>query len=75
MLITEGGTLIRTTVDEIPVVGRSAQGVKLISLGAGERLRYVERIVALEGDSDIVEDQESELPGGDAADEAPTDLE
>jgi DNA gyrase subunit A len=50
MLITEGGTLVRTAVDQIPVVGRTAQGVKLISLGEGERLRYVERIVALEGD-------------------------
>ncbi|HYN76480.1 MAG TPA: DNA gyrase subunit A [Lamprocystis sp. (in: g-proteobacteria)] len=49
MLITEGGTLIRTSVDQIPVVGRGAQGVKLISLGQGERLRYLERIVALEG--------------------------
>jgi DNA gyrase subunit A len=51
MLITEGGTLVRTGVDGIPVLGRTAQGVKLISLGSGERLRYVERIVALEGDN------------------------
>ena len=49
MLITEGGTLIRTSVDQIPIVGRAAQGVKLINLGEGERLVYVERIVALEG--------------------------
>jgi DNA gyrase subunit A len=35
-------------VDQISVVGRTAQGVKLISLGDGERLRYVERVVALE---------------------------
>ncbi|MGE5152885.1 MAG: DNA gyrase subunit A, partial [Bdellovibrio bacteriovorus] len=48
MLITEGGTLVRTPVDPISVVGRTAQGVKLISLGEGERLRHVERIVALE---------------------------
>ena len=52
MLITEGGTLIRTAVDEIPVVGRSAQGVKLINLGEGERLCYLERIVALEGEKE-----------------------
>ncbi|MBV5273112.1 MAG: DNA gyrase subunit A [Lamprocystis purpurea] len=51
MLITEGGTLVRTGVDGIPVLGRTAQGVKLISLGSGERLRYVERIVALDGDN------------------------
>jgi len=52
MLITEGGTLIRTTVDEIPTVGRNAQGVKLINLAEGERLVYVERIVALDGDKE-----------------------
>jgi DNA gyrase subunit A len=73
MLITEGGTLIRTAVDEIPVVGRSAQGVRLIRLGAEERLRFVERIVALEGDNDATEGQEGDRPDEDAADEAPTD--
>ncbi len=64
MLITEGGTLIRTSVDQIPVVGRSAQGVKLISLGEGERLRYVERIVALEGDNETDADPDAD-PGPD----------
>jgi DNA gyrase subunit A len=59
MLITEGGTLIRTSVDQIPVVGRAAQGVKLINLGEGERLVYVERIVALEGEKDCDDDQAS----------------
>ncbi|NEX21398.1 DNA gyrase subunit A [Thiorhodococcus mannitoliphagus] len=53
MLITEGGHLVRTNVDEIPIVGRSAQGVKLINLAEGERLCYIERVVALEnGDKD-----------------------
>ena len=51
MLITDGGTLIRTPVDQIPVVGRAAQGVKLIALAADERLRDVERIVALDGEN------------------------
>jgi DNA gyrase subunit A len=66
MLITEGGTLIRTPIDQIPVVGRSAQGVKLINLGEGERLCYLERIVALEGDKegngDLAEDQDPDAP-------------
>ncbi len=64
MLITEGGTLVRTSVDEIPVVGRGAQGVKLISLANGERLVCVERIVALEptngtGEADDAEPHEN----------------
>jgi DNA gyrase subunit A len=48
MLITEGGTLVRTAVAEVSVLSRNTQGVKLISLGEGERLASVERIVALD---------------------------
>ena len=52
MLITEGGTLVRTAVDEIGVMSRNTQGVKLISLAEGERLAGVERILALNGDGE-----------------------
>ncbi len=45
MLITLGGSLIRTSVQEIPVVGRAAQGVKLIHMEEGERLAGVARIL------------------------------
>jgi DNA gyrase subunit A len=38
MLITDGGTLVRTRVREVPVLSRNTQGVKLISLSEGERL-------------------------------------
>ncbi len=62
MLITEGGTLVRTTVVEIPVLSRNTQGVKLIRLAGDQRLSSVERIVALDGDDEDAED-------GDAADE------
>jgi len=58
MLITEGGTLVRMTVDEIPVLGRNTQGVKLISLAAGGRLAGVERILALN-------DNNTDAEGGD----------
>ena len=44
MLITSGGTLIRTRVKEISVVGRNTQGVHLIDLGEGEQLAGLERI-------------------------------
>ncbi len=44
MLITSGGTLIRTRVKEISVVGRNTQGVHLIDLGEGEHLAGLERI-------------------------------
>nr|VFJ57072.1 MAG: DNA gyrase subunit A [Candidatus Kentron sp. FW] len=44
MLVTDGGKLIRMRTDEIRVVGRNAQGVKLISLTGGERLIGLDRI-------------------------------
>ncbi len=44
MLISESGTLVRTRVAEIPVLGRNTQGVRLIRLGGSERLVGVEPI-------------------------------
>ena len=44
MLITDGGKLVRTRVNEVSVLGRNTQGVKLISLADGERLAGLERI-------------------------------
>ena len=48
MLITSTGTLVRTPVDEISVVGRNTQGVRLIRVAEGERLTGIERIESLE---------------------------
>jgi DNA gyrase subunit A len=45
MLITSGGVLIRTRVNEIREMGRSTQGVILINLGEGEKLSGLERIM------------------------------
>ncbi|MCF7989999.1 MAG: DNA gyrase subunit A [Thiohalocapsa sp.] len=52
MLITEAGTLVRTAVDGVSVLGRNTQGVRLINLGEGQRLAGIERIVALNGDGE-----------------------
>jgi DNA gyrase subunit A len=48
MLISNKGTLVRTRVDEISVIGRNTQGVRLINLVEGEKLSGVERIEELE---------------------------
>jgi DNA gyrase subunit A len=50
MLISSTGTLVRTPVDEISVLGRNTQGVRLIRLAEGERLTGIERIEHLEGE-------------------------
>ncbi len=44
MLISNGGTLVRTPVEGVSVVGRNTQGVRLISLADGERLVGMEPI-------------------------------
>ncbi len=44
MLISNMGTLVRTAADEISVLGRNTQGVRLINLKSGEQLNSVERI-------------------------------
>jgi DNA gyrase subunit A len=57
MMITNGGTLVRTRVAEISVLGRNTQGVRLINLSKGEKLVGVERIVEeQEDDEDSAED-------------------
>jgi DNA gyrase subunit A len=44
MLITAGGTLVRTRVADVSRLGRATQGVKLISLSGDEKLAGLERI-------------------------------
>ena len=45
MLISDAGTLVRTRVSEISVLGRNTQGVTLIRLNGGERMVGLDRIV------------------------------
>ena len=45
MLISDGGTLVRTRVNEISVMGRNTQGVRLIALSKNEKLVGMERII------------------------------
>jgi DNA gyrase subunit A len=45
MLISNQGTLIRTPVADVSVMGRNTQGVRLVTLGEGENLASLERIV------------------------------
>ncbi|OAM43248.1 MULTISPECIES: DNA gyrase subunit A [Eikenella] len=50
MLITSGGVLIRTKVEQIRETGRAAAGVKLINLDEGETLVSLERVAEEEDD-------------------------
>ena len=55
MLITTGGVLVRTRVEEIREMGRATQGVTLIAVDAGTRLSGVQRVV----ERDIAEDADA----------------
>ncbi|MGI9305000.1 MAG: DNA gyrase C-terminal beta-propeller domain-containing protein, partial [Gammaproteobacteria bacterium] len=52
MLITNGGTLVRTPVQDVSAMGRNTQGVILIRLSDEEKLVEMERIARLNGDND-----------------------
>ena len=57
MLISDLGTLVRTGADEVSLLGRNTQGVRLIALRDGERLNSIARIAeSAEGDGDDEDD-------------------
>ena len=51
MLITSGGVLIRTRVNEIREMSRSTQGVTLINLDEGEKLSGLQCIFDRDDDN------------------------
>ncbi|CAN8142447.1 DNA gyrase subunit A [uncultured Thiomicrorhabdus sp.] len=57
VLITNKGTLVRTRVSEISIVGRNTQGVKLINVGKGEKVVDIAVV-------DVTDDEEAELEDG-----------
>jgi DNA gyrase subunit A len=63
LLISDGGTLVRTRASEIAQVGRNTQGVTLIRLGDGERLQAIERV-----DASLEDEADPDVAGSDAAD-------
>ncbi|MCK5830582.1 MAG: DNA gyrase subunit A [Methylococcales bacterium] len=58
MLITSGGVLVRTKVNEISVVGRNTQGVRVIRLDKKEKVVGVDRLDGLP------DDEEDEIADG-----------
>ena len=52
MLVTSGGKVIRLRVNEIRVIGRNTQGVRLIDLEEGERVVAVARLAEREDENE-----------------------
>ena len=63
MMISNQGTLVRTRVEEVSLLGRNTQGVTLIRLGDDERLVGVEPIPELDED----DAEELAMEAGDAS--------
>ena len=66
MLITDGGTLIRTAVDGISVLGRNTQGVRLIRVGDEEKMVQLVRVVN-EDDEEVTGADTGTSPATDSA--------
>lgn len=60
MLITSGGVLIRTKVEQIRATGRTAQGVRLINLDDGTTLVGIERVAESEADDALLPENASD---------------
>jgi len=68
MLITSGGTLIRTRINEISIMSRNTQGVRLIGLGKDEELVSLARVCESEDDKSEDGDASEEI-----SDDVPAD--
>jgi len=60
MLISSAGTLVRTQVSEVSIVGRNTQGVRLIRLADEDKLVGLERIAALNGHEEDESDEDED---------------
>jgi DNA gyrase subunit A len=73
MLISSSGTLVRTPVAQVSIVGRNTQGVRLIRLDDSERLAGVEGIGLLAGEADETAEGMGETPAESPAETPRTD--
>lgn len=62
MIINKSGITIRLRVDELRVVGRATQGVKLINLRGSDEIAAVCRVMKSDEDEEIAEGQTPEQP-------------
>ena len=62
MAITSEGQVIRLRVDEIPVIGRATQGVRLIEVGENDRVVGITRLDEARTDGNGKESGEEEPP-------------
>jgi len=66
MLITDGGTLVRTPVEHVSITSRNTQGVTLIKMTKGESLVQLASIANLDDESDVENDEDIDTSSDDA---------
>jgi len=64
VMMTDGGQLIRTNVDEIRIAGRATRGVRLIRVDEGERVVTVSAVPGDDEEGETAEDGETAAPAG-----------
>ncbi len=63
MMITNGGKIIRTNMQNVRVIGRNTQGVNLFRLGEGEKVVAMDRVAEPSGSGDDEgEDVDTDTP-------------
>ncbi len=62
MLITDGGTIVRTRSSEVSVVGRNTQGVRLIRLTNDEKMVQIARVCETENDETENDEAQNDAP-------------
>ena len=57
MMITDNGTLVRTRVNEVSIIGRNTQGVRLIRTAEDEHVVALQRIDEIEEDESLLTEE------------------
>ena len=68
MIVTSTGKIIRTRVNEVSIIGRNTQGVRLIRLDKGEKVVAMARLPMDEQDDDDLDELASPEDGDDVED-------
>lgn len=72
MIINRSGIVIRTAVDNLRIMGRATQGVRLIKLSVEDSISSVAKVNKLEEEVELIEGEES-TDEVDSADDAPSE--
>ena len=70
MIVNKSGITIRMAVEDLRVMGRATQGVRLISLRGKDEIASVCRVPKADDEEEAVEGAEGEQPEGEQPEES-----